>query len=126
MKIDLLVAFSVTKEEKPSASQSKVSDILVENEKIEMVYSHSRDIVWFTSKRIIALDVQGITGSKKEYRSFPYSNISSFSIETAGVFDGDSDFKIWVSGVGVFGIKFLKSLDIKKVGKFLSVKLLEN
>tara|TARA_B110000438_G_scaffold276960_1_gene299169 strand:+ start:1054 stop:1170 length:117 start_codon:yes stop_codon:yes gene_type:complete len=38
------------------------------------------------------MDVQGLTGSKKEYRSFPYSNISSFSIETAGTFDGDSDF----------------------------------
>jgi len=70
------------------------------------------------------MDVQGLTGSKKEFRSFPYSKISSFSIETAGTFDGDSDFKIWVSGVGVFGIKFHKKLDIKSIGKFLSSKIL--
>jgi hypothetical protein len=70
------------------------------------------------------MDVQGLTGSKKEYRSFPYSNISSFSVETAGTFDGDSDFRIWVSGVGVFEIKFHKKLDIKKIGRFLSNKIL--
>ena len=124
MKIDLLVTFSVTKEENPEASRTKIEDILIDGEEINLAYSHVRDKVWFTSKRIIAMDVQGLTGSKKEFKSFPYSKISSFSIETAGTFDGDSDFKIWVSGVGVFEIKFRKSLNIKKVGKFLSEKLL--
>ena len=124
MKIDLLVTFSVTKEDNLEASRAKVADILIDNEEIELAYSHVRDKVWFTSKRRIAMDVQGLTGSKKEFKSFPYSKISSFSVETAGTFDGDSDFKIWVSGVGVFEIKFRKSLNIKKVGKFLSEKLL--
>ena len=124
MKIDLLVTFSVTKEEKPEENKSKIEDILVDGEEIDLAYSHARDKVWFTSKRIIAMDVQGFTGSKKKYRSFPYSKISSFSIESAGTFDGDSDFKIWLSGVGVFEIKFRKSLNIKKVGKYLSGKVL--
>jgi len=70
------------------------------------------------------MDVQGFTGSKKEFRSFPYSKISSFSVETAGTLDGDSDFKIWVSWVGVFEIKFHRRLDIKKIGKYLSKKIL--
>jgi len=126
MKIDLLVAFSVTKEENVNDSLSVIQDILVEGEEVNLVYSHIRDKVWFTNKRIIAMDVQGITGSKKEYRTFPYSKISSFSVETAGTFDGDSDFKIWLSGVGVFEIKFRKKLDIKKVGRFLSEKTLSN
>jgi effector-binding domain-containing protein len=126
MKIDLLVTFSVTKEEIVSESIDKIQNILIEGEEINLVYSHVRDKVWFTNKRIIAMDVQGLTGSKKEYRSFPYSNISSFSVETAGTFDGDSDFKIWVSGVGVFEIKFRKKLDIRKVGRFLSERLLSN
>jgi hypothetical protein len=38
------------------------------------------------------MDVQGLTGSKKEYRSFPYSKISSFAVETSGTFDGESGF----------------------------------
>lgn len=124
MKIDLLVKFSVTKEISADSSLEKVQDILISDETIDLAFTHTRDKVWFSNKRIIAMDVQGLTGSKKEYRSFPYSKISSFSIETAGTFDGDSDFKIWVSGVGVFEIKFHKSLDIKKVGRYLSGKIL--
>ena len=124
MKIDLLATFSVLKEESITENSQLIQDILINDEEIKLVYAHARDKVWFTNKRIIAMDVQGITGSKKEYRTFPYSNITSFSIETAGTFDGDSDFKIWLSGVGVFEIKFRKKLDIKKVGKFLSEKLL--
>ena len=69
------------------------------------------------------MDVQGLTGSKKEFRVFPYSKISSFSVETAGTFDGDSDFKIWISGVGVFEIKFHRKLNIQQVGSFLMSKV---
>ncbi|HET8884924.1 MAG TPA: PH domain-containing protein [Salinimicrobium sp.] len=124
MKIDLLAKFSVTKQENINESRAKVEDILAPGEEILLVYAHTRDRVWFTSKRLITLDVQGFTGSKKEYRIFPYSKITSFSIETAGTFDGDSDFKIWVSGVGVFGIKFKKSLNIKEVARVLSERVI--
>lgn len=124
MKIDLIVSFSVVKEDDINQASQLFAEFLVEGEVIELAYTHARDKVVFTSKRIICYDVQGFTGSKKEFRFFPYSKISSFSVETAGFFDGDSDFKIWVSGVGVFGIKFAKQLDIKKVGAFLSRKVI--
>ena len=124
MKVDLLAKFSVTKEEDIHTSIALVEDILIPDEEIYLVFSHVRDKVWFTSDRIISLDVQGLTGSKKEYRSFPYSKISSFSIETAGTFDGDSDFKIWVSGVGAFSIKFHRKLDIREIARFLSGRIL--
>lgn len=124
MKIDLLAKFSVTKELEPSDSKEKIHEILINKEEVLMAFSHMRDKVWFTNQRLITMDVQGLTGSKKEFRFFPYSKISSFSIETAGTFDGDSDFKIWVSGVGVFEIKFSKKLDIKKIGKFLAERVL--
>ncbi|MGM0552113.1 MAG: PH domain-containing protein [Bacteroidota bacterium] len=122
--MDLLTEYSVTQEEEAHESLDIIEDILTSNEDIHLVFSHMRDKVWFTNKRIIAMDVQGLTGKKKSFRSFPYSKISSFSIETAGTFDGDSDFKIWLSGVGLFEIKFRKKLNIKKVAKFLSEKML--
>lgn len=125
MKIDLLVSFSVTNKEEANASRDKIESILLNDEVIELAYSHARDKVWFTDKRIIAMDVQGITGSKKSFKSFPYDKITSFEVETAGTFDGDCDFKIWVSGVGVFEIKFSKKLDIKEIGKFISLKILK-
>ena len=122
--MDLLTEYSVTQEEEAHESLDIIEAILTHNEDIHLVFSHMRDKVWFTNKRIIAMDVQGLTGKKKSFRSFPYSKISSFSIETAGTFDGDSDFKIWLSGAGLFEIKFRKKLNIKKVAKFLSKKML--
>ncbi len=42
MGIDLLVAFSVTKEENVNDSLSVIQDILVEGEEVNLVYSHIR------------------------------------------------------------------------------------
>lgn len=124
MGLDLLTKFSVTFEIDEKLKSMQVSSILIEEEFVEYAFSNVRDKVWFTNKRIIVMDVQGISGSKKEFRSFPFSKISSFSIETSGTFDSDSDFKIWVSGSGVFQIKFSKKLDIISIGKFISNKIL--
>ena len=54
-------------------------------------------MIIFTQRRMITVDVQGFTGKKKDFRSFPYKNIQSFSVETAGTFDMDAELKIWVS-----------------------------
>lgn len=97
--------------------------MLSDDELVILSYKHVRDRVIFTDRKIIAIDVQGLTGKKKEYRIFPYSKISSYSVETAGTFDLDSDFKIWVSGVGIFEVKFGKNIDIKELGSFLSKKV---
>jgi hypothetical protein len=124
MSIDLLFKFSVTNEIDEKLKAIDVFSFLVEGEEVELAYMHMRDKVWFTNKRIITMDVQGMSGKKREFRTFPYSKISSFSIETSGTFDLDSDFKIWLSGVGMFQINFHKKLDIKNIGKFLSAKLI--
>jgi len=124
MKIDLLLKFSVNREIEEKFLKTDIFHLLTEEEEVELGYTHMRDKVWFTNKRIVAMDVQGVSGNKKEFRTFPYAKIASFSVETAGSFDGDSDFKIWVSGVGMFQIKFDKKLDIKQIGKYLSNKIL--
>jgi|SRR5690606_4594001 len=118
--MDLITHFSVTKEDSVENAQKLFGEFLLSEEKILRAYKHTRDKVVFTTHRLICYDVQGITGSKKEIRFFPYSKITSFSVETAGFFDGDSDFKIWVSGVGVFGIKFARGIDVKSIGKFMA------
>ena len=122
--MDLLTKFSVTKKMGNNEHLDFISDILIDNETIELAYTHTRDKVWFTNKRIIALDVKGLTGSKKEFRMFPYSNISSFMIETAGTFDLDCDFEIFISGLGKIVIKFAKNIDIKEIGLYMSNKLM--
>ena len=78
----------------------KVKHLLLDDEEIIDSFKSIRDGVVFTNKRIIAVDVQGITGSKKEYASLPYNKIVAFSVETAGTFDLDAELEIWFSALG--------------------------
>lgn len=123
MPIDLLKQFSVTEKVTTEEGREVFEMFLSPTEPIELYYKTSRDKVVFTDRKIIAIDIQGLTGKKKEYRMFPYSKITSYSVETAGTFDWDSDLKIWVSGVGVFGVKLGKKIDITEIGKLLSEKV---
>ncbi|MCM4161106.1 PH domain-containing protein [Antarcticibacterium flavum] len=123
MPIDLLAKFSVTEKVINEEGRELFDMFLAPGENILLYYRHARDKVIFTDRKIIAIDIQGITGKKKEFRMFPYSKITSFSVETAGTFDWDSDLKIWVSGVGVFGVKLGKKIDIAEVGVLLSEKV---
>ena len=123
MAIDLIAKFSVIRPLDLEEAEPVFAPFLAADEKIQLAFANVRDQVVFTDKKIIALDVQGFTGTKRDYRFFPYSKITSFSVETAGTFDLDADFKIWLSGVGCFEIKFGKALDIIAIGKFLAGKI---
>ena len=46
----------------------KFGQLLTDNEEIELGFKLVRDTFIFTSKRLILVDVQGITGSKIEYK----------------------------------------------------------
>jgi len=76
--------------------EKKYSQLLTENEEFEVGFQVIRDTFVFTNKRLILVNVQGITGKKTEYLSIPYGKITKFSIETAGSFDLDAELKIWV------------------------------
>ena len=75
-----------------------LAPIIGASENIERVFKEIRDMYVFTNKRLILIDKQGITGRKVEYHSIPYRAITQFKVETAGRFDMDAEFKIWVSG----------------------------
>lgn len=96
--------------------------LLTEGEEIELGFKLIRDTFIFTTKRLILVDKQGLTGSKTEYKSISYKSISRFSIETAGTFDLDAELKIWVSSEQVPSIKkqFNKSVNVYDVQKVLA------
>lgn len=101
--------------------QEEFSSILFEGETIECAYEIFRDKWVFTSKRLIMLNVQGVTGSKREYHSIPYKSIKHFSIETGGTFDGDCEMKIWLSGSSEpYKKEFKKSVDIRGIQRMLA------
>ena len=58
--------------------------VLQSDEIVELAYKHMRDMCIITNKRIMVVDVQGITGKKVALKSVPYKSIQGFSVESAG------------------------------------------
>lgn len=105
--------------------QKEFADILVDNEILEKAYCVIRDKWVFTNKRLILLNVQGVTGTKREYLSVPYHNISHFTIETAGTLDDDCELKIYIRGTqGFLKKEFSRKTDIKSLQKILASHIL--
>lgn len=98
----------------------KVKQLLLEGEEIIDSYKSMRDGVVFTNKRIIAVNVQGITGSKKDYTSLPYKNIVAYSVETAGTFDLDSELELYFSAVGKVKFEFSGDTKLLEISKYIS------
>ena len=115
--------FKLSKTKKFS-NQDTVQPLFIDGEELIGEYQALRDFVIFTNKRIIAVNVQGITGKKKDFSTLHYSKIQAFSIETAGVLDLDSELELYFSGLGKVKFEFTGESDIVKLGKLISEKIL--
>ena len=100
--------------------RSQIAPILTGDEAILSTWRGIRDGVVFTTKRIIAINVQGITGKKKDFTSMPYSKIQVYSVETSGVFDLDSELELWFSGVGKVKFEFTGHSNVSEICKIIS------
>jgi hypothetical protein len=69
--------------------------ILLDDEKCLMAFKAGRDVTLFTNLRMMTIDVQGLIGCKIEYTSLPYRNIHAYSVESAGVWDRDSELNLY-------------------------------
>ena len=74
--------------------------ILLEDERVTVSYKGIRDMLILTSKRMLLVDKQGLTGKKQKYLSIPLDRINAFSVETGGTLDLDCYIDIYVSGMG--------------------------
>lgn len=101
-----------------------VESLLIANENVIFAFTSMRDKLIFTNKRIISMNVQGVTGKKVDYTSIPYSKIQVFSIETSGTFDLDSELDVTISGLGTVRFELSAQTDIKKLGQFISTFVL--
>jgi len=84
------------------------------------VFQSVRDQLVFTNKRVIAANVQGITGKKVDYTSIPYSKIQTFSVETSGTFDMDCEIQLYISSLGKVKFEIKGGFDIVKFNKIIS------
>ena len=80
---------------------------------------------YITDKRIIAANVQGVTGSKVDYTSLPYSKIQAFSVESSGTLDLDCEVEVYFSALGKVRFEIKGSFDLVSFNKHISQYVLD-
>ncbi|MBQ6304866.1 MAG: PH domain-containing protein [Clostridiales bacterium] len=102
--------------------RNDVTGLLIEGEGPVMAFQTVRDQLVFTNKRIISIDVQGITGKRKSYGSMPYSKIQYFEIQTPGFVEIFPDSELFIMFTNGFTAKFefKGSVDIGYLGRIIS------
>lgn len=102
--------------------RGEVDGLLIADEKVEFAFKTIRDQLVFTNKRIISIDVQGITGKRKSFATMPYSKIQYFSIQTPGFMELFPNSELFVMFTNGFTAKFefKGAVDIGKIGRMLS------
>ena len=101
-----------------------ITPMFVHGEQIIQSFRGIRDGIVFTNKRIITINVQGITGKKKDFTSLPYSKIQAYSVETAGFLDLDSELDLWFSGMGRVRFEFVARANVADICRIISENVL--
>lgn len=103
-----------------SEVRPEVGELLINNEEMIAAFKTVRDQVVFTNKRIFVINVQGITGKKTSYFSYPYSKIQYFGVETAGLLDIDCELVAAFSNGTVLQFDFKSEVDIRRISSLIS------
>lgn len=115
---------TLIKLKKSNAKHEELNALLIPGEEVIGTYQGIRDYVTFTNKRVISVNVQGVTGKKKDYTTLPYSKVQAFSVETSGVLDWDSELELYFSSLGKVKFEFTGASDIVEIGKIISEYIL--
>lgn len=102
----------------------EVGALLTQGEQIISAFKTIRDQVIFTNKRIFVINVQGLTGKKVSYFSYPYSKIQYYGIETAGLLDIDSELIVTFSNGAILQFDFKSKVDIRRISAIISQYIL--
>lgn len=102
--------------------QRDVDGLLVNDEEPIMAFKTVRDQLVFTNKRIISIDIQGVTGKRKSFTSLPYSKVQFFSIQTTGFMElvPDSELTLTFSNGFTATFEFRGKVDIGEIGRVIS------
>ena len=108
----------------PSAVQKEYAHVLVDGETVHYACKTIRDLFIVTDRRILNVDKQGLTGSRKNYDSIAYNKIGRFAVEFGGML-GMVKVKIWASGGGeVLEVQFKKTANGEGIQQVLAQRIL--
>ena len=100
-----------------------VQELLINGELAGRAFRTVRDVAIFTNKRLIVKDVQGLTGSKVEIYSLPYSSVHMWSTENAGMLDFTSEVELWTRA-GNIKIQLKRDINIRTFERLLAEYIL--
>jgi hypothetical protein len=109
----------------PEDVMDTIGPLLADGEQITKAYKMIRDFFVFTSSRVILVDIKGATGKKKNFKSIPYKNIISWTIESAGLGFDDSELELNIIGDEIIKKEFKKSINIADVQSALAQGILK-
>jgi len=104
---------------KPDKFLKHIQAMLIPGEEIVSSFQSVRDYVVFTDRRLISVNIQGVTGMKQDFTSLPYKRVQAFSVETAGLLDLDSELVLWFSGLGVVHLEFTGGTDVTSLCRLI-------
>ena len=109
-----------------SEINKNVQPILIDGETIIGAYKTIRDQIVFTNKRIITIDVKGLTGKKQELFTLPYTSIQYFGIQTVGFFEliPDAELALFFNNGMKANFEFKGKCDILEIGKIIGTYVL--
>lgn len=107
---------------KPESVRADVNGLLIGGEVIVSAFQTVRDQLVFTNKRIIAIDVQGVTGKRKSFTTLPYSKVQFFTIQTPGFMElfSDTELLLMFSNGFIAKFEFRGSVDIGQISRVIS------
>ena len=100
-----------------------IEEMLVTGEVADRAFKTARDVAVFTNKRLIVKDVQGLTGTKAEMYSLPYSAVNMWSTENAGILDFSSEVELWTRA-GHIKIELKRGINIREFERLLAEYIL--
>eukprot|EP00928_Gymnodinium_smaydae_P062905 TRINITY_DN4663_c0_g1_i1.p1 TRINITY_DN4663_c0_g1~~TRINITY_DN4663_c0_g1_i1.p1 ORF type:complete len:805 (+),score=78.73 TRINITY_DN4663_c0_g1_i1:62-2476(+) len=103
-----------------------VASALGVDEKVQLALQVGRTTTLLTSRRILRIRSLGL-GHATSYLSIPYEVVQAFRVESAGIFELDSEFDVWTDLPGLPNVKqgLRKSnADVKAIQAFVSNKVL--
>lgn len=110
---------------KPEEGLELVQPMLLDDEKIFAAFKTVRDHVIFTNHRIIAVNVEGITGKKKDFTSLPFIKVQAFSVRTASLLGTDTIMDIWFNSMGIVTFEFSGRFGIASFNKLIGQYILK-
>jgi len=104
--------------------------VLMADEVVDMAFKCGRDTYAFTSRRMLIIDVKGMTGKMIRYTSYLWSSVKAFAVETPGaLLDRDCEIKLWngISHVDeqLFSLDLRNSsTDVMAIQRYLTDRIL--